>query len=1044
MPYKAGSIVADFKLSLGNWSAGMRKIGRDTKSLRGQLKSIGTSISGVGRKLAIMSTALAAATLLVARSFTQAASTAEQYQVRLNILLGSVEEGNRMFKEMADFASRVPFEFEHIMEGATVLSGVMRNGVDEVKAWMPLIADLAVVTGFGLQTTMGQFVRMFSAGAASADLFREKGILTMLGFTAGVRVSAEDTRRQLVEMWTAAESKFRGAIEAMANTFAGQISMIKDKWFLFRIEVMESGIFEWMKKGLKAVNAFIDIHRDEMNQWIADNGRLIAKVVIATGSIIALAAAVASFTLVVYSASAAIGAFGIAISLLKLLTIKNLVLGVAAAFQALGLSASAAWLSLSAPALMVVAAIATVTAAVYAWRVVWNENLGGMRDILIRMGQTISDVFTSAWTVVKGFMESFASGWFRLVMMPLNGFNKMINIAISRYAFWQKLIETRSFAEADKAFLRAENQFDIADVITGAGEKAKDAIKGWGFLIKKGAEEAQQTIAEFMPEFKAALIKQLETDLGADLSPEGLAKMKASAWEFLTGWIPTPAEIEANAKEATEALLKELEAGMGSGVSEEMGKAAAKLADKGRAAFLSLHPVKGAIVDITETLHELKAAGLLTDVESSLLGTQTWDKMKGHGQEALSNLAIDLRELGGQAAIAGDAIVQSMSDAMEATARAKSDIILERITDDPFADLQEDINTLIASGDMTEQTQNLLGLDYWNQLKGESDATLDGMAGKLANVSAIGAAAFNKAREEQAKADKETVKWGKDLSTLGANIVAVGDSIGSKIAKKFGAAASAAGSFMQSLDAVSKGLKDIKGTGESATKAVLSGVLQMGSGIMGAVGAVATLAEAFGLFGEKAVEELKGMDAVIDDIRQASEEWTDRMAEDLLEFVKTGKLAIKDLAEYMLDEIFKISISRLVLEPAVGAFGGLIGFADGGAFKNGAVVNTPTYFASKSGTVVAGEAGTEVILPAVRMPDGTLGVRSADGGGGGNVVVNVNDHRSGGEAVQVQTTDMDGQTQVDITILDAVQRGIASGALDAAFGGSFKLQRSPG
>lgn len=81
-----------------------------------------------------------------------------------------------------------------------------------------------------------------------------------------------------------------------------------------------------------------------------------------------------------------------------------------------------------------------------------------------------------------------------------------------------------------------------------------------------------------------------------------------------------------------------------------------------------------------------------------------------------------------------------------------------------------------------------------------------------------------------------------------------------------------------------------------------------------------------------------------------------------------------------------------------GLFGGLgsaLHFADGGVpgrvtpFASGGVVSTPTYFPMGKGLGLAGEAGSEAILPLCRSPDGKLGVAAAGGGAPVNVVFNV-------------------------------------------------------
>ncbi len=74
---------------------------------------------------------------------------------------------------------------------------------------------------------------------------------------------------------------------------------------------------------------------------------------------------------------------------------------------------------------------------------------------------------------------------------------------------------------------------------------------------------------------------------------------------------------------------------------------------------------------------------------------------------------------------------------------------------------------------------------------------------------------------------------------------------------------------------------------------------------------------------------------------------------------------------------------------------GALHFADGGVpgrvtpFASGGVVSSPTYFPMGKGLGLAGEAGSEAILPLRRSADGKLGVASAGGGATVNVVFNV-------------------------------------------------------
>jgi len=153
------------------------------------------------------------------------------------------------------------------------------------------------------------------------------------------------------------------------------------------------------------------------------------------------------------------------------------------------------------------------------------------------------------------------------------------------------------------------------------------------------------------------------------------------------------------------------------------------------------------------------------------------------------------------------------------------------------------------------------------------------------------------------------------------------------------------------------------------------------------------------------------------------------MADQLTEFVTTGKANFRDFAASVLKDISRMIIRYALFQAMQGIFSSIGGFfnrgnlgssadnvakyaplAKGGvfaqngiqAFARGGIVNKATVFPFANGIGLMGEAGPEAIMPLRRGRDGNLGVMSSGGGGTTNVVVNVDASGSSVEGDQQQ------------------------------------------
>jgi lambda family phage tail tape measure protein len=128
----------------------------------------------------------------------------------------------------------------------------------------------------------------------------------------------------------------------------------------------------------------------------------------------------------------------------------------------------------------------------------------------------------------------------------------------------------------------------------------------------------------------------------------------------------------------------------------------------------------------------------------------------------------------------------------------------------------------------------------------------------------------------------------------------------------------------------------------------------------------------------------------------------------IVNFVKTGKLSFKDLANSIIEDLIRIQVRQAAagfLSSAFGFVSGgnqalgqgtMTGFSEGAMVPNakggvyssaslssysGGVYNTPQTFAFAKGAGIFAEAGPEAIMPLTRAADGSLGVRAIGGPG---------------------------------------------------------------
>ena len=240
--------------------------------VRGSLDRVKQSVFNVRNALAGLGAGL------VIRNLVNTGKELENLQVRLKFLLKDTNEGAKAFDNMVKFASKVPFSLEEIQAGSGILATVTDNA-DDLQKMLEITGNVAAVTGLDFRTASEQIQRSFSAGIGAADLFREKGVRNMLGFKAGATVSIEETVEAFEKVFGSG-GRFGQATDELANTFEGTLSMIGDKFFSFKKDILEAGFFPELKKQFGDLDKFLQENSETLEDIAKTLGEGLANAVV--------------------------------------------------------------------------------------------------------------------------------------------------------------------------------------------------------------------------------------------------------------------------------------------------------------------------------------------------------------------------------------------------------------------------------------------------------------------------------------------------------------------------------------------------------------------------------------------------------------------------------------------------------------------------------------------------------------------------------------------------------------------------------------------
>ncbi len=266
-------------------SAALRRVNDKLSSMNKPLATLRNSFSAVSKEAGL--TRVANATGAVARNmakiaavgaaagagmaavfksqFVDTAAQFEKFGLILETLEGNSDKAKKSMAWVSEFASKTPYDIEQVMESFVKLKAY---GLDPInKGLLKTLGDTSAAMGKDLMQSVeaiadamtGENERLKEFGIKA----KKEGGRIVYEYTANgktMRKAANANNRAMIQdtlqaIWN---QKYGGAMDKLSKSWGGMTSNLGDQWTRFKVMVMESGAFDWLKGRLAELLKTID------------------------------------------------------------------------------------------------------------------------------------------------------------------------------------------------------------------------------------------------------------------------------------------------------------------------------------------------------------------------------------------------------------------------------------------------------------------------------------------------------------------------------------------------------------------------------------------------------------------------------------------------------------------------------------------------------------------------------------------------------------------------------------------------------------------
>jgi len=276
--------------------SGITRISRGLGEARDHLNSASSAAASFRNNLLMVGGAVGGLAYVFQSQFIGTADTFERLRLSLDAIEGSAEAGGKSMAFIMDKAMKTPYSTEEIAKTFRIMRGF---GLDPTNGSIQSIVDQVAklggrgddLTGIALQ--LGQAWSKARLQAQDANIMIERGVPVWGMLQRAAKRMGQDIPvaklREMSEKGQLGQKAIKllieqmgieskGAADSMMKTWSGMMSNIGDWWERFKLMVMASGPFEWLKSKLQALLDTVDrMAADGSLQKLAEDvgGRLV-------------------------------------------------------------------------------------------------------------------------------------------------------------------------------------------------------------------------------------------------------------------------------------------------------------------------------------------------------------------------------------------------------------------------------------------------------------------------------------------------------------------------------------------------------------------------------------------------------------------------------------------------------------------------------------------------------------------------------------------------------------------------------------------------